>query len=108
MQSVTVPLEDAPWQDIWRFALTYNAYDRLGGFDTASEHGNRARDRWNSEQVLPDELDGARAALFFEQRRFRHFDSDPSGEDEVYVRALIALIRQLSGGSLPGPPDSLP
>jgi len=58
--------------------------------------------------VLPGDLDTARAALFFEQRRFHHFGSDPTGNDALYVRTLLGRIAELSGGTVTGPPDPIP
>lgn len=105
---ITVPPADAAWPDIWRFALTYNAYDRLGGFEQAAAVGNRYADRWRTQRELPAGIDTARVALFFEQRRYRHFDSDPSGKSETYIRALVGRIDELSCGTIAGPPDPLP
>ena len=46
--------------------------------------------------------------LFFEQRRFRHLDAEPVGEDDRFVRAILGRIRDLSGGQVLGPADELP
>jgi hypothetical protein len=99
---------DAPWPEIWTFALSYNAYDRDGGFDGAARLGNDRAKRWATDGSLPDDLAVARAALFFEQRRYRHFDADPANGDERYVRALVHIITELSGGFVPGPADPPP
>lgn len=103
-----VPTADASWPEIWNFALSYNAYDRQGGFNGAARIGNASAERWRHDQSLPNDLPVARAALFFEQRRYRHFDSYPSGGSEMYIRALLERIRDLSGGHVEGPADSLP
>jgi hypothetical protein len=103
---IAVPRPDADWLTIWRFALTYNGYDHHG--DRAGDMSNRARDRWEQSGVLPRTLDSARTALFFEQRRYHHFGTDPDAKSERYIRELVGRIGKLSGGSVAGPPDPSP
>jgi hypothetical protein len=105
---IAVPAMDTPWPEIWAFALSYNAYDRDGGFDGAARIGNDTAKQWANDGSLPEDLALARAALFFEQRRYRHFDTDPDEGGERYVRALVQVITELSGGFVPGPADPLP
>lgn len=100
----TVPGKEATWPEIWHFALSYNAYDRHGGFDGAAKIGNTCAERWAKHRWLPNDLDLARAALFFEQRRHHHLGEDPAGEDAQYVRSLLRRISELSGGTVEGPP----
>ena len=49
-----------------------------------------------------------RTALFFEQRRWRHLDGNPLDDPgaAAYIRALMAKIAELSGGSIDEEPDS--
>jgi hypothetical protein len=108
LDSIPVPDSSAPWFDIWEFALTYNGYDRHGGFDGMAKIGNRAQRDWARRGTLPKGLGMARAALFFEQRRYHHFGTDPEDEDERYVRALLGRIAELGGGVVSGPPDPGP
>jgi len=49
-----------------------------------------------------------RCALFFEQRRWRHIDAHPRGDDLAFIEALVDRIHALSGGTVPGPPDPYP
>ncbi|HVX19133.1 MAG TPA: hypothetical protein VHA73_13970 [Acidimicrobiales bacterium] len=49
-----------------------------------------------------------RSFLFFEQRRYRHFDGEPKGRSRAYIDALLTAIAELSGGTVPDPPDPLP
>jgi hypothetical protein len=105
---IPVPDANTTWHEVWLFALTYNAYDRNGGFDGAADIGKKARGVWAQLGVLPGDLDTARAALFFEQRRYHHFGSSPEGDDAQYVHALLKHIAELGSGSVAGPPDPYP
>jgi hypothetical protein len=106
---IEVPGPDAHWwTEINEFALTYNAYDRNGDLDVVSSIGDRVRQAWDRDATLPNDLDVCRITLFFEQRRFRHLDAEPVGDDDRFVRAILGQIRDLSGGRVPGPADSPP
>jgi hypothetical protein len=99
---VPVPANDASVEDIFRFAMrTYSGYERHGGFDPLGERANRMLARWQADAVLPVDVDDLRGALFFEARRWRHFGELPDGEDEKYIRALLAQLRTSSGGFVP-------
>lgn len=102
---ITVPDPGADWIE---FALSYNGYMRHHDFDTVAAIGNGTLDRWQERGELPVDLNTLRCALFFEQRRWRHFDVTPEGSARQYIAALIERIRDLSGGVLPGPPDPYP
>jgi hypothetical protein len=105
VSDILVPSEDVPLRDIWRFALTYNGYDR---HKNVGNLANKCSRRWSVDNSLPPDLATARAALFYEQRRYHHFGSGPSSSEEQYIRALVGHIRDLSDGTVPGPPDPLP
>jgi hypothetical protein len=96
------------WTEINEFALTYNAYSRGGDFDSVAKVERQIRETWDRDSTLPNDLEICRTALFFEQRRLRHLDSEPIGEDDRFVRAILNQIRDLSGGRVPGPADSPP
>jgi hypothetical protein len=66
------------------------------------------RQTWDDDETLPNDLDNCRTVLFFEQRRFRHLDGQPEGDDDRFVRAILGRIRDLSGGHVLGPADELP
>lgn len=103
---ITVPPAGATWGDISCFALTYNGYARYEG--TLGDFANETKRQYVAEGALPCDLHLLRCALFFEQRRFRHFDEEPEGLDRDYIDEVLECIRELSGGSLPGPADHLP
>ena len=98
MSTVEVSPAGAPLDEVWRLALTFDGYGGPGGFEGAAEVANTSRARWAADGTLPDALVEARRALFFEQRRWRHFGVDPGEADERYVRALVERVRELSGG----------
>jgi hypothetical protein len=79
-----VPSPDAPLRQIFRFALTWDGYERAGSSDACARVANARRN---------GTLDDLRTCLFFEQRRFRHFGTAPEGEDLAYVRGLVRQIR---------------
>lgn len=105
---IPVPIPEVSWQDIWQFALTYNGYERHGDFDDVANLSKTVAADWGKDRHLPNDLAALRCALFFEQRRFRHLETDPQGSDAKYVRALVAAIRQAAGGSVEGPADGPP
>lgn len=107
-ESLAVPETSSPMREIWRFALTYNGYYRHGGTLAAAVIGNDAAARWADTGELPEDLATARCALFFEQRRYRHFGTDPRGDSATYIRSLVGRISNLSGGQVAGPSDPLP
>ncbi len=108
---IPMPADDAPWwPDGNEFALTFNAYERVGNFEAVAEAGNAAAGAFAENGSLPPDIAGLRTCLFFEQRRYRHLDMDAYRDPDSrrYLRALLARIRELGGGTVPGPPDPLP
>jgi hypothetical protein len=88
-----IPSSDAPyWQGIDLFALTYDGY-AAGGFHRCAKVGNAAQAEYVATGALPSTLDDLRTCLFFEQRRWRHFDRHPEEESMTYIRALLEAIR---------------
>ena len=122
-----VPDPDASWQDITKFALSYNGYQRYapeGGDSSRQAHmlgdfANAASDNWERNQSLPRTLHELRCALFYEQRRAGHgfpFDFEPWNEWNdprspylswiTHVKALITRIKEEAGDSIPMAPDT--
>jgi hypothetical protein len=81
----TVPPPEADWEAIWRFADTFNGYKYWGSFKRCAEIANDHRDSTLTE---------LRTCLFFEARRFQHFGDEPDGDEEHYIRELLAKIRE--------------
>jgi hypothetical protein len=92
-----LPQRGASWREIAPFALTFNAYNRLGGLEPAAAIANsKAR---NPVDCTLTEL---RAALFFEHRRYHHFGGDPDTAAMVHIHALVEEIRvRLHSGDHP-------
>lgn len=81
-----VPQRLVIWNErIQEFALTFNGYEFHGGFDECKAI---------AEKRSPTTLTDYRTCLFFEQRRWRHYGSDPEGEDLRYLRWLLSGIRE--------------
>ncbi|MBI1733565.1 MAG: hypothetical protein HYR51_00180 [Candidatus Rokubacteria bacterium] len=75
-----------------RFALTFDGYAHYGSFERCASLANAASIAYRQNRELPTALTRLRNALFFEQRRWRHFDSWPPRKDMRYIRALAAAI----------------
>ena len=101
MAKVPVPDAAAPLGTILEFAsMTYFGYDRHGGVEPLEVLANRAAECWANGRQLPSGLNEARAALFFEARRWHHFGQEPDPLSERYLRALVRHISTLSHGAV--------
>lgn len=103
---ILVPSTDAPWYPvIVHFALSWNGYDRFAPSPQLPLYANQARMTWEYARQVPSDLATCRSFLFYEQRRWRHLDCEPTGEDRAYIDALLTRIRALTGGWVAGPAD---
>jgi hypothetical protein len=98
LKATDVPSANAPWTAIEAFALTLNGYEAIGEVE-CGDLANRLRSEFekNPKCLQQVSLEETRACLFFEQRRFRHFDEEPDGADLVYIRGLLETIRTKVG-----------
>ncbi|GAA1551205.1 hypothetical protein GCM10009827_084750 [Dactylosporangium maewongense] len=98
---VAVPGEGAGFAELVTFAHTYNGYDLHGGSEGLAEVVAPARREWERTGGLPGDLDVLRACLFFQQRS--HYWDGGSWDfgTDRFVVALLARIRELSGGTVP-------
>lgn len=87
-----VPLADAAWKDIVRFAHTFNGYLEAGSLEAAGALANRYANA-SSNLLATLTLEELRICLFFEQRRWNHYGGKPEGEDMNYIRTLVEQIR---------------
>lgn len=102
MPQTAVPDADEPLDVLFRFAsMTYFGYDRHGGVEALSRFATAVADRWEQDGELARSLAEARAALFYEARRWHHFGQAPDAMSEAYIRALVARVAELSGGTVP-------
>jgi hypothetical protein len=87
-----VPSSADPWMPFAEFALSFDGYQYRGNL---GEWANSQVDIFAQTKALPANLTLAdlRALVFFEQRRWRHFDQMPTGEDAAHIEALLAEIR---------------
>lgn len=79
-----LPRNDADWETIQRFALTFDGYSYWGSFERCAEVADARR-----RETLTD----VRTCLFFEQRRWRHYGEEPDERAIAYIRALLEDIR---------------
>lgn len=92
-----VPDAGSDWDAIQRFALTFDGYEHWGSFEKCGEIANESAWRYREEGVIPTTLEHLRTALFFEQRRWRHFGYAPGEESMAYIRALVGGIQEIVG-----------
>ncbi len=83
-------------QSAWiEFALSFYGYAEKGTQEACAAFANAARDRWEQAGTLPVGLNDLRAALFFEQRRWRWSNEGPFTDNEWrYWRSLVEAIRR--------------
>jgi hypothetical protein len=87
-----IPAAGASWEDIWRFADTFQGYKHWGSFEACARIANEQR-----HATLTD----LRTCLFFECRRWQHYGDDPDEEAEPYVRGLVAEItKRVASGDI--------
>ena len=108
---IPVPTADDPWwPTVNEFALSFNAYERVGTFTNVSNFGNKWAETFAADGRLPKTIDQIRTCLFFEQRRWRHYDVDAYQDPDAkrYIQALLERLTDLTGGFVEGPGDPLP
>lgn len=75
------------------FALTFNGYKHWGSFKKCREVAKQGVDLFQTNQTLAQSLTDLRTCLFFEARRWKHFDKSPSKKGMDYIHALVEAIR---------------
>ena len=88
---IHAPGPGASWDEIQTFALTFNGYEAYGT-EECGRLANALSDSFQQTGRLPRDLVHLRSALFFEQRRFRHFGFEPDERAMHYIRALVTEI----------------
>jgi hypothetical protein len=79
-----------------QFALTFDGYAEKGGHKACATFANEVRENWKKDGELPSGLSDLRAALFYEQRRWRWSNEDPFTDEEwLYWRSLVNAIKNV-------------
>jgi hypothetical protein len=109
VDTIAIPDPASSWPDIEIFALTFNAYERLGSTDQVARIGTRVEEAYRATGTFPGSVDDLRTCLFLFQRR-AHWDWDIAGSEEhmALLRALLASLHEKTGGTVPGPGDPWP
>ena len=103
---LTVPVPDASWfPEVNNFALTWNAYDRIGDLGKVSRIAKKVNQAVDDGQLAKVSVDDLRTTLFFYQRRTHHNDTEPP---KRRVRVVLTELIAKTGGTVPGPADELP
>jgi hypothetical protein len=88
-----IPSRRASWKNIQLFAFTFNGYEQWGSFKKCREIARQGIDLYQSKQELSQSLTDLRTCLFYEARRWHHFEKIPSKKGLEYVHALVEAIR---------------
>jgi hypothetical protein len=91
----SVPSTTARWSPaIETFALTFNGYQNIGD-EECGRLANKVKEELRKDDGALRALTLAelRGCLFFEQRRYRHFGTEPEAEERRYIDALLDAIR---------------
>ena len=88
---------------IWEYALSVDGYqyatENLGV--ECGDLVNRKLDAFERSGICQGSFEELRCCLFFEQRRWHHFGTDPAGDQLIKIQALflaIAKHRQIEVG----------
>ncbi len=76
-----LPCPHASWDQIQRFALTFDGYKHFGSFERCAAIANRRRDGEGGHENLSE----LRGCLFFGQRRWHRFGDTPDAEAMSYI-----------------------
>lgn len=90
-----LPSRHASWTNIQPFASTFDGYEYWGSFKKCREVAQQGLLLFRDHQDLAQSLTDLRTCLFFEARRWRHFEKKPSKKGMDYIHALIEAIRLL-------------
>ncbi|MHB8778213.1 MAG: hypothetical protein ACYC6R_10690 [Anaerolineales bacterium] len=88
-----IPSKRASWSKIESFALTYNGYTQRGSFKKCREVAKQGIGQYKENKELNQSLTDLRTCLFFEARRWKHFEKTPNKNGLNYVHALVEAIR---------------
>jgi hypothetical protein len=98
VEATAVPPATASWNTIASFALTLDGYQAVGQKE-CGQLANKVKSEFpgNAAFLQSLSLRELRVCLFFEQRRFNHFNREPQGAERAYINALLEAIKALPG-----------
>jgi len=88
-----IPSSRASWKKIVPFALSFNGYEYWGTFEKCREVARQGVALYKRKQELTQSLTDLRTCLFFEARRWHHFEKTPGKNGMGYIHALLDAIR---------------
>lgn len=98
MADHTVPSPSAPFGGLVRFGThLYGDYESFGGFSRLMDRVQPVHDAWAADGSLPSDARVLTEAIFAEARRLHHL-AEGAGEEDTYLRALVAQLGMVSGG----------
>ncbi len=89
-----IPPRSASWNDLEPFALTFDGYSHWGSFKQCREVARQGRILYKGQKELDQSLTDLRTCLFFEARRWKHFEKIPAKKGMEYIHALVEAIRR--------------
>jgi len=88
-----IPARQASWKNIQPFALTFDGYKHWGSFKKCREVADFGLNLHRIEAPLGQSLTDLRTCLFYEARRWKHYEKDPTKKGMNYIHALVEAIR---------------
>ena len=88
-----IPNQRASWKKIEPFALTFNGYKHWGSFKKCREVASEGVKLYREKKQLNQSLTDLRTCLFFESRRWKHYEKNHSKKGMEYVHILVEAIR---------------
>ena len=88
-----IPARRATWVKIRTFARTFDGYVHWGSFKKCREVADIGVSLHRKHEPLIQSLTDLRTCLFFESRRWKHLEKDPTQKGMEYIHALVEQIR---------------
>ena len=88
-----LPSRRAAWKNIVPFAQSFNGYAHCGSVQKCRQVARQGVALHKANRNLDQSLTDLRTCLFFEARRWKHLEKNPSKAGLVYVHALVEEIR---------------
>ena len=88
-----IPSHRASWKKIEPFALTFNGYKHWGSFKKCREVAEDGVKLYRAQKDMTQSLTDLRTCLFFESRRWKHLEKNPSKKGMEYAHILVEAIR---------------